>query len=70
MLGVGQNKKEYQKYATQISPGTVVYELDFETGYVNIASVVIYCEKEVLHNLKIIILRTKLCRKRRHRIDN
>jgi len=47
-----QNKKQYQRYATQIGPGAVVYKLGFETGHVDIDGVMTFREKEVLHDLK------------------
>jgi hypothetical protein len=52
-----QSKKQYQKYATQIGPGTVIYKLGFEIGHVNIDGVMVFREKEVLHDLRTRTLR-------------
>jgi hypothetical protein len=48
-----KNKKHFQKYATQIWPGAVVYRLGFETDHVNIDGVMTFREREVLQNLGI-----------------
>jgi len=48
-----KNKKQFQKYATQIGPGAVVYKLEFEIDHVNIDGVLSFREKEVLQDLGI-----------------
>ena len=46
-----KNKKQFQKYATQIGPGAVVYKLGFEIDHINIDGVIAFREKEVLQDL-------------------
>jgi hypothetical protein len=48
-----KNKKQFQKYATHIGPGAVVYKLGFESDHVNIDGVMTFREKEVLQDLGI-----------------
>ena len=51
-----KNKKQFQRYATQIGPGAVVYKLGFETGHVDIDGVMTFREREVLRDLGICVI--------------
>ena len=45
------NRKQFSKYAAQIGPGAVVYELGFETDHVDIEGVKIFRKEEVIKSL-------------------
>lgn len=47
-----RNRKQFQRYATAIGPGAVVYKLGYERDHINIKDVQCFRETEVLQELK------------------